>query len=241
MKIFKMNVMVPFLLDADLIDGGVRVPISWNPEAHPHLLIVGATGSGKTYAEKLLLGKISKYNNNASIYVLDFKAVDFGFLKAAYYPYLKYADGIRRFYKEFHKRLQGDTDRRPLFCLLEEYGAFITSSEKKEADEIRKIISEILFLGRSLRCHIICGLQRADAVYFQSGARDQFSAILALGNISKEQKQMLFSDFKDEMSVDCGRGQGYFYRDGKGLKRVIVPIVRDMSNLETAIKQAVIH
>lgn len=36
---------------------GLNIPIHWHPEKAPHMAISGATGSGKTYFTKLLLGK----------------------------------------------------------------------------------------------------------------------------------------------------------------------------------------
>jgi hypothetical protein len=60
---------------------------------------------------------------------------------------------------------------------------------------------------------------------------------LALGNLSKEQKNMLFTDYKDEMTAVNGRGQGYLHLDGQGgLQRVVIPAVRDHDKLTAAIK-----
>lgn len=63
---------------------------------------------------------------------------------------------------------------------------------------------------------VLIGEQRADSEHFRAGARDQFRAILALGHLSKEQRQVLFSDFKDKMNERNGLGEGYMLIDGKG-------------------------
>ena len=90
-------------------------------------------------------------------------------------------------------------------------------------------------MGRSLGIHLIVGIQRADAEYFRAGARDQFGAILMLGNLSKEQKAMLAPDFRDQMAEINGRGQGYLLLDGQGIYRVQVPKVTNMDKLHKAI------
>ncbi len=232
---------IKFLYDAEILAYGHKYPVSWDTSSHIHTLVVGATNSGKTYAIKLLLGKLSRNKElNCRLYLLDFKGQDFKFLEniegARYYPYSQYLDGLQCFYKVFKSRLDGNPERTPIFLILEEYGAFITSLERKAGEQARSIVAEILFLGRALSCHVICGLQRAEASYFNSGARDQFSQILALGNISKEQRQMLFSEYKDEMTVDCGRGRGYLLQDGKGIRRVVVPAVKSIQRLEQYIR-----
>jgi len=232
-----MSFNVPLFYDLDLLAGGIKCPVCWNPQTHPHTLIIGTTGSGKTYFEKIMAAKISKHIPESRLWVLDYKMVDFAFLSELYFPYDKYEDGLLHFHAEFRSRLNGSSDRRPIFCLLEEYGAFITACDKKKAEEMKAIVAEILFLGRSLSVFIVCGLQRAEASYFQSGARDQFSQILALGNISATQKEMILPDHKAQMTLNCGRGQGYLLQDGKSLRRVQVPAVKDNLKLCVAIRQ----
>lgn len=107
-----------------------------------------------------------------------------------------------------------------------------TSLDKKAADEVKRKIGNILLMGRSLGIHLIIGIQRADAEYFRAGARDQFGAILMLGNLSKEQKAMLALDYRDEMTATNTRGQGYLLLDGQGLHHIQVPRVNDINKLQ---------
>jgi hypothetical protein len=72
------------------------------------------------------------------------------------------------------------------------------------------------------------------------GGRDQFAALLALGNLSKEQKYMLFPDFKEDMKQTInGRGQGFLHLDGEreGLKRIVVPSVTNLEKRNAAIRE----
>lgn len=101
------------------------------------------------------------------------------------------------------------------------------------------MVANMLFMGRSLGIRLLIGVQRADAEHFKAGARDQFRAILALGNLSKEQRQMLFSDYKDKMDGrNNGLGEGYLLIDGKGIEKVKVAPIKDIELLNASIRQA---
>ena len=231
--------MIPFVYDADLLVRGIKVYISISLDSHPHWLCVGATGTGKSYALALLLGKIAKYEP-AALVVCDFKKASFGWLvgRPGFYGYTTVIDGINSVYKEFQYRLEvNDTTRnsKRLILLIDEYAALIGSLDKKAADDIKSKIAQILMMGRSLGVHLIIGVQRADAEYFRAGARDQFGAVLMLGNVSKEQKAMLAPDYRDEMTASNQRGQGYLLLDGRGICRVQVPRVTNTTKLRRVI------
>lgn len=100
------------------------------------------------------------------------------------------------------------------------------------------MVGNMLFMGRSLGIRVLIGVQRSDAEYFKSGARDQFRAILAMGNISKEQKQMLFAEYKDCMDEQNGIGEGYLLIDGQDIERVKVEPIKDMDRLNASIREA---
>ena len=232
---------IPFLLDADLLARGVRVYLSIDLDAHPHLLCVGATGTGKTYALSLLLGKLAKYEHGARLVICDFKKSGFSWLDghSGFYGYTDVTGGIDEVYTEFTARLEANDparNMRKIILLIDEYGALVSSLDKKQADEVKRKVGSILLMGRSLGTHLIIGIQRADAEYFRTGARDQFGAVLMLGNLSKEQKLMLAPDYRDQMTAVNMRGQGYLLLDGQGLYRVQVPRVADADQLHKMIQ-----
>lgn len=232
---------VPFLLDANLLARGVKVYLSMDLDVHPHLLCVGATGTGKTYALSLLLGKLAKYEAGVRLVVCDFKKSGFGWLDShsGFYGYTDVLDGIGAVYDEFTARLEANDPTHnacKIVLLIDEYGALVSSLDKKQADEVKRKIGSILLMGRSLGIHLIVGIQRADAEYFRAGARDQFGAVLMLGNLSKEQKLMLAPDYRDQMTAVNARGQGYLLLDGQGLYRVQVPRVTVSDRLHETIR-----
>ncbi len=232
---------IPFILNANLLGRGLKLYIPVDLEAHPHLLCVGATGTGKTYALALLLGKIAKYEPKARLVVCDFKKSGFGWLDGSggFYGYTAALDGLDSVYAEFSARLEANDPARnahKVVLLMDEYGALVSSLDKKPAEEVKRKVGNILLMGRSLGIHLVVGIQRADAEYFRAGARDQFGAVLMLGNLSKEQKAMLAPDYRENMTANNQRGQGYLLLDGQGLYHVQVPKVNNTEKLHELIQ-----
>jgi DNA segregation ATPase FtsK/SpoIIIE-like protein len=145
------------------------------------------------------------------------------------------------FYNSFQARQSGnDNSVNRKFLIFDEWAAFVLSrTDKKEQERVKSVLSTLLMMGRGVQHHVIIGLQRADAQLFPLGGRDQFGAIIALGNLSREQKLMLFPDEREKMDEVNGRGQGYLSFDGDvdGLKRIVVPTVTDHEKLNAAIRR----
>jgi DNA segregation ATPase FtsK/SpoIIIE-like protein len=217
----------------------------YDPYTHPHTLICGPTGSGKTILSKLLLGKIGLYIPAALVTALDYKGFDFKFLEgcANYCAYDACADGLMRFYERMQARQKGaEAVDRPLFLFVDEWAAFVNSiPDKKEQERAKAMLASVLMIGRGLHCFLIVAVQRADAALFAGGARDNFSRVVALGNISKEAKEMLFRDFRDEMTELKQQGEGFMALDGQPLAHIVVPHISDhgMAKLHDAIREVV--
>lgn len=236
-----MNGKLPLFWDAVLLRAGVRYPVVWDYEHFPHLLVVGSTGSGKTYAVKLIIGRISKFLPGASVTVADFKADDFTFLRGCsrYYEFTDCKQGLDDFYNSFLARQQGNNlDRSFSILVFEEWASFLLNHlDKREAEEAKRKLSTLLMLGRSFNCHILVSQQRADAQYF-STARDNFNTIIALGNISKESAAM-FGFNRDSMQPVRQLGGGYMLTNGTDLQEIQVPSIRDPAKLNRAIQTLV--
>ncbi|MBQ6946365.1 MAG: AAA family ATPase [Ruminococcus sp.] len=225
--------------DSDYFSLGVAAKIWWTVRECPHGLCYGASGSGKTYAVKLILARIGLNLPEARVTVLDFKN-DFDFLSDSknYYGFYKCNEGLKEFYTIFEARLSGEDKSRTLrFLFIDELVAWLNSLEKKEAENIKKQLGNILMTGRSIGIILLCSVQRPDSSYFAGGARENFGMVCGLGTLSRESLGMFFSDFKDEMQP-CGRGEGYVLFNGAELKRIIVPTVKNEDKLNFYIRKA---
>ncbi|QOX64224.1 hypothetical protein FRZ06_13185 [Anoxybacterium hadale] len=204
-------------------------------------LVVGATGTGKTVALKVIMSKIARFQPEAEIWILDFKNYDFKEFSnyPNHYAYSNCVQGLTDYYNAFKEQQNTGSAGCPQYLFCDEWGSFILSREKRQAEELKARLSEILMLGRSYRFVPIIGLQRGDSSHFSSGARDQFRAILMLGNISKQQKQMLLPDFEDKLTENCGLGEGYLLLDGKGgIEHIKIAPIQDFDALDNVIRKA---
>jgi DNA segregation ATPase FtsK/SpoIIIE-like protein len=234
---------VPLAWDMNMLDMGIRDFIYWMPERHPMLLIVGGTGTGKSYFINLLMGKISIHLTDSTLYLCDFKDIDFRQFADCprRWSYESCTEGLAAYYESFQARLSGaDKTINRKFLIFDEWAAFVMSRDKKAMEDVKSKLSVLLMMGRGVQHHVIIGLQRADAALFPMGGRDQFGALLALGNLSREQKLMLFPDYRDLMNDTNGRGQGYLSLDGdvEGIRRVAVPSVTDYELMNGAIRDS---
>lgn len=232
------------LLNQKFISYGVIETVKWNTERAPHIITIGSTGSGKTYFNKLLLGKISLYSPSSQIYVCDFKGDDdFSFLEGCskFYRFTDCSNGLKIFCERFQKRQQGEEKEKNMIILFfDEWASYCNSLDKKLIEEEKKKLSNLLMLGRSFNVHVIISQQRADATYFNS-ARDNFNLVIGLGNLSEESKNMLFHEFKAQMISDKTQGTGYMLVNGSNLTEIKVPKISNMEKLKSTIKKGVLR
>ncbi|MBP8641212.1 MAG: hypothetical protein KBI01_10020 [Oscillospiraceae bacterium] len=233
---------LPLFYDADMLHNyNIRHYINWWLTQAAHMLLVGPTGSGKTFGLKIVMARIGLYLPDAKIWLCDFKNDDFrGFMadNRRYFGFTNCATGLNEFYQAFEARQQGkDDSRSSLFLCFDEWASFLTMLDKKEAEDAKQKLSTLLMLGRSYNVHVLISQQRADAEYF-SKARDNFSAVVAMGIITKESAAMFGFD-RSEMKPVKGVGMGHMLVHGTELYSIQVPIVRDTEKLDRAILHAI--
>lgn len=205
-------------------------------------LVVGATGTGKTVCIKILISKILQQKPTSKIWVLDFKAQDFRFLK----DYPRYYSGLEECIKglyDYHKSFQLVQERGTVDCsnyiIFDEFAAFLRAIEikdKKLLGTIKAIMSELVMVGRGYQYYPVIGMQRADSEYFAT-SRDNFELCIGLGNLSQEGKKMLFADFRNDMPRVKKR-EGYMLAsDQENIERIKVAEV-DVKALDESIRKA---
>lgn len=236
--------ILPLFLDVQSLDLGMKKYIGWDFERFPHMILLGNTGSGKSYAARLILGRIGlKLHPNARVFVCDFKGFegDFSFLDGCpnYFRFTDCVKGVDDFAAILEARQQGtDKARTPLFLLYDELPATLAYLAKKDGEALKDKIGRIALLGRAFGLHLILSQQRGDTAFFSTGIRDQFSVVVALGNISKESAAMFGFDL-DAMPPVYRRGAGYMLTNGTELQAIQVPTVGNDLFLTAAIRRVV--
>lgn len=236
---------IPLGIDANCFQYGVNKPISWLPDKSCHMLIVGASGSGKTYCTLQICGNIALMDNHAKLFVGNYKGdTDLKFLKDRncqdYFEFDHCARAIDKVYQRLLDRQSGKDESRNLIVLMfDEYVSFLLASEKKTAEQYKSKMAILLMLGRSFRINIIIAIQRADASNFVNGARDNFGIVCGLGNLSPESAHMLFPDHKDQMKNIHGRGCGYITTNGADLREILIPRIQNWDLLHDCIYHSV--
>lgn len=226
---------------------GLSVPINLNIETYTHVLMTGASGSGKSQALLFLMGKLLQTNPDVELYICDFKnSEDFSFLKECkhYFSGDECYEGIMRYYELFSDIRRNGTDEKKYILICDEYPAFINYlqtkdklNKTKKANDILGAVAEILMLGRGLGFGFWCVTQRADSSLFANGARDNFMVVIGLGRMSKEQKGMVFAgqDIPDDIIFRAG--EGMILADGKEIEQVKYPLIKDKADWKKNILQ----
>lgn len=196
---------------------------AWNFNKLPHALIVGGTGSGKTYFLLALINVLVK--SNAVLNILDPKNADLADLNnvmsGVYHKSFDIVACVKNFSSDMLKRSEemklmsnyktgsnySDLGLQPHFLIFDEYVAFFEMLSVKESNSILNDLKKIAMLGRQAGYFLILACQRADAKYLGDGIRDQFHFRVALGRNSELGYKMIFGDVdKKFMTMPTGRG-----------------------------------
>ncbi|KAA1250699.1 type IV secretion system DNA-binding domain-containing protein [Mycobacterium simiae] len=204
--------------------------IEWNLKVHPHMLLMGPTGTGKTATLHNTIVQAARLG--IRIFIIDFKGGEFTSYRT--YPNVvavltepheaialvntlyKEMQGRYNLYKRNRQALAG---KEPFVIIFDEYTEFqeamktfyANTKEKgaqRDCPTLRQF-SALLRLGRTSRFHCVAALQRADVEFLKGEAKENFRQRLSLGKLSPQAAMMIHDDAHAGRTVPLGvRGRG---------------------------------
>lgn len=201
----------------------------------PHLLIAGATGSGKSVA---LNGIIHSLLMTQSPFNCQFILIDPKKVELVQYKELPHTAQYASEHPDIVHALQwaiDETDRRftvmqrqgtkeyggsHLYVVIDELADLMVSIKK----ETLPLLQRLAQIGRAARVHVIACTQNVLAVTIPTVLKCNFSTILGLRTCNKQQSRFLIAEGGCEMLPDPKReGKGYgFIRDGADLEKLLI-------------------
>lgn len=234
--------MIKLCLNEEYVQLGIEKWISFDFESDgQRVLIVGPSGSGKTVFATTLIGKIGLHIPKVSIWVIDYKGIDFQWLSGCknYYAVDKAIEGINAFFTMFENRLYGRSPcDRIQVGFIDELSSLILSLPKKEQEDLKGKIARLLNLSRALKIIFVTAMQRPSAELFVNGARDNYNIKFMFGANSREAVNMIMSEHKDYI-VPCQTGVGYCTINDTELKKVRAVMPGNFEKLHKVISEAV--
>lgn len=220
--------------DQAALAAGLKAPVRVDFASTPHLLLAAPSGSGKTYLLTWLLAQLAQ--KPGQVILADFKGIDFIELEGCknYFRHDAVVEALNIAFDTLQERMHNPgADTEPLFFVVDEWSGCLSLYSKKEQDNYKQQMASLLMLGRGAGIFVIMALQRADANYITG--RDNFGNALSLGKVSNESVRMLFPDDAGQIQPK-GRGRGYLRTDGKPLREIVVPKIREMKKLKEQIR-----
>ena len=202
---------------------------------YPHFLLSGSSGSGKSYlAQELIIQAIIK---KWEVVILDIKR-SYGLFKA-YTEYYYETDDIMEKLKSIEAemsermaRLQPELDRnpralavdigyKPKLVLIEEYISLQSALDKKQKEELERIVKNLSVLARQSNIHIIIVMQAAGTENIQATTRSNLIKVL-LGNAQSNIMTATFGTGVDIPNVNSrlNKGEGLIQLDRITVLRV---------------------
>lgn len=182
----------------------------WDYNKSPHGLIIGGTGSGKTYFTNYLICNL--LYQKASLTFLDPKWADIKSIGDVVNADKTACDenNIARLVREFKEEMEyrqkliadfnktgatyKDLGLKPNFLIFDELAAFKAGvKEKKTFTDVEANIRKIILMGRSTGNFVILITQQPNAENISTEIRDQLGLKIAFGNIQAETKRMIFN------------------------------------------------
>ena len=212
---------------------------------YPHYLISGSSGSGKSYlANELVIQAIAK---EWQVVILDIKR-SYGLYRAYseyFYEIDDIVDKLKRIESDMYQRLQAlqseldnnpralavDIGYKPMLVVVEEYISLLSSMDKKQKEEVERIVKNISVLARQVDIHLMIVMQSAGTENIQSTTRSNLTKVL-LGNAQSNILTATFGTGVDipKTNTKMSKGEGLIQLDRISVLRV--PKIDDIDDFK---------
>lgn len=215
-----------------------------NINDYPHFLISGSSGSGKSYlANEIVIQAIVK---EWEVVICDIKR-SYGLYKA----YSDYVYEIEDIIEKLHSvesemnqrmmKLQSELDKnpralaidigyKPKLVIIEEYISLLSSLDKKQKEELERVVKNISVLARQSNIHLMIVMQSAGTENINATTRSNLTKVL-LGNAQSNIITATFGTGVDIPREKMEKGQGVIQLDRITLLRVpVIPDIDDFLN-----------
>ncbi len=212
---------------------------------YPHFLISGASGSGKSYlANQIVIQAIIK---GYEVVILDIKR-SYGLYRdfSDYcYEIDDIIDKLQSVESQMSQRMQQiqpeldknpnvlavDVGFKPMLVVIEEYISLTSSIDKKQKEEVERIVKNLSVLARQSNIHIMIVMQSAGTENINSTTRSNLTKIL-LGNAQSNILTATFGTGADIPNVHSkmSKGEGLIQLDRITMLRV--PKIDDIEDFK---------
>ena len=181
------------------------IPLVFDLGVLPMVLVVGPSGSGKSYLLKFIFASLLKLQDMIEIYCLDFKnSGSYDFMDKDHLSVgSECVEMLDRVYQRY-EYIKSNNLPNVILCVFDEYAAFITwlnGYDKQRGKRAMDQVQEILMMGRRLNsnnggAYMISCLQRPDASYFGT-ARDNYFVKIIMKDVTRSIRTMLELEEED--------------------------------------------
>ncbi|QUE55392.1 cell division protein FtsK [Streptococcus oriscaviae] len=241
--------------DVVLTDKGIRLMdnIYWDFNEHPHLLLAGGTGGGKTV---LLFSLIKALAEFAYVDICDPKKSDFTGLKdipvfqsRVFFEKEDMIQCLKDNVEFMDKRYEAMANHpdfspgkrysaygmKPKFIVFDEWAAFMATldNDYKSYALVQEYLTQIILKGRQAGLIVVLGMQRPDGEYVKTALRDNFMKRVSVGHLEDTGYNMMYGEanrnkeFKkiDKINGKKVRGRGYIANGGEIAQEFFSPFV----------------
>ena len=199
---------------------------------YPHFLISGQSGSGKSYLaldpkrSYGLYRDFADYSYELDDIVSKLKSVE-----------SEMSERMKQLQPELDKNpnvLAVDVGFKPKLVVIEEYISLISSLDKKQKEEVERIVKNLSVLARQSNIHILMVMQAAGTENINATTRSNLTKIL-LGNAQSNISTATFGTGADIPNVHSkmNKGEGLIQLDRITMLRV--PKIDDIESFKEVI------